>query len=300
MYPSHKPTAPRDAHHCASHSDIQSGNRLLFGIIATLTVMLLEVFGGIYSGSLALLSDAAHMVTDLLSLSLSYLAYLLASKPADFQKTYGYYRAEVLVAFVNGLLLLVAAGFIFYEAIQRFATPHLIRVDLMLGIAAVGLIANLSTAFLLSAVKDHNLNLRGAFLHVFSDAVSSCLIVGSAVVLKFFPLYWLDPLLSILLSGVIAFWSLRLISDSVHVLMESTPKHIQIEELIQGVRQAVPEVLDMHDVHVWEITQKMYSLTAHVQVQNCSLSETAVLSERINQFLSERYHIEHANLQYEC
>jgi len=279
---------------------MQSGKRLLFGIIATLAVMILEIVGGIYSGSLALLSDAAHMVTDLLSLSLSYLAYLLASKPADFQKTYGYYRAEVLVAFVNGLLLLVAAGFIFYEAIERLITPHPIEINLMLGVAAVGLVANVSTALLLSSVKDHNLNLRGAFLHVFSDAVSSALIVVSALILRFVPFYGLDSILSLILSGVIAFWSLRLIKDSVHILMESTPKHIQIEKLIEELRREIPEVLDLHDVHVWEITQQMYSLTAHVQVKDCNVSETQILTERINRFLSEHYRIEHTNLQWEC
>ncbi len=300
MYPSHKPTLQRESHHCASHARMQSGKRLLFGIIATLAVMILEIVGGIYSGSLALLSDAAHMVTDLLSLSLSYLAYLLASKPADFQKTYGYYRAEVLVAFVNGLLLLVAAVFIFYEAIERLITPHPIEINLMLGVAAVGLVANVSTALLLSSVRDHNLNLRGAFLHVFSDAVSSALIVVSAIILKFIPFYGLDSILSLILSLVIAFWSLRLLKDSVHILMESTPKHIQIEKLIEELRRKIPEVLDLHDVHVWEITQQMYSLTAHVQVKDCSVSETQILTERINRFLSEHYRIEHTNLQWEC
>jgi len=262
--------------------------------------MFAEILGGFYSGSLALLSDAGHMFTDLFALLGSFFAILIASRPVNPSKTYGYYRIEVIAAFLNGLLLMGVALYIFYEAYERYFVPQTVKITLMFWVALLGLGVNLLTTFILHDVKESNLNLKGAYFHVISDTVSSLAVVLGAIVIYKTGFAKIDPILSACISLLILFWAFRVVKDSIHVLMESTPKHIHMEEVIETLRREVGGIQNLHDIHIWEITTHMYAMTAHVNVEDCRISENMKRTQKINQILSERYHIEHVNLQYEC
>lgn len=295
----HRPKEP-EGHTCSGPHAIQERKRLLFCLLGVFLTMFAEALGGYFSGSLALLSDAGHMFTDFFALLGSFFAMLIASRPVNASKTYGYYRAEVIAAFLNGLLLMGAAIFIVLEAYERFLNFHPVNAWLMLWIGVLGLLVNLGTAWILHPVKKNNLNLKGAYLHMISDAASSVAVVAAAflILLKISPK--IDALLSVLISILIFFWAFRVVRDSIHVLMESTPKHIKLSEVIETLKREVEGIQDLHDLHVWEITANMYAMTAHVNVLDCRISENMKRTEKINRILSERFHIEHVNLQYEC
>lgn len=301
---SHRPKDVNASHaHGGACGHLRSSNekrRLLMSLGLTGITMLAELLGGYFSGSLALLSDAGHMFTDMFALLGSFFAILIAARPVNFSKTYGYYRAEVIAAFLNGLLLMGVSIYIFYEAYHRFFVPEIVNPSLMFWIALIGLGVNFLTTFILHDVKDSNLNLKGAYLHVISDTASSLAVVIAALVIAKTGYTKIDPILSFLISGVILFWSFRVVRDSVNVLMESTPKHIRVEEVIEILKSEVEGVKDLHDIHIWEITTHMYTMTAHVNVDDCRISQNAIRTEKINRILSERFHIEHVNLQYEC
>jgi cobalt-zinc-cadmium efflux system protein len=240
------------------------------------------------------------MFTDFFTLAMSFFAILIASKPVNLQKTYGYFRAEVITALFNGLLLVLAALYIFYEAVERLTTPIEVHPLSMLLVAGIGLVANLFSGFLLFSSREKDLNLRGAYSHVLSDTLSSLAVVIGALVLRFTGWAKIDSILSLFIGSVVLFWAVKLARDSVHILMESTPKHIQIPQLIQTLKDEIQGVKDIHDIHIWEITTRMYAMTAHVTVSDCSLKDCMKMTDSINLLLSERFHIEHVNIQYEC
>ncbi|MFO1520398.1 MAG: cation diffusion facilitator family transporter [bacterium] len=305
MHPTHRPKVFEE---CAGHSPeshahshkTQERKKLLFCMVLTLSMMGVEIAGGFLSGSLALLSDAGHMFTDFFTLAMSFFAILIASRPVNAHKTYGYFRAEVITALFNGILLIGASGFIFYEAYERLSEPVPVHTTEMLLIALLGLIINLLSGYLLFDVRGKDINLKGAFAHVLSDTLSSVGVVIGALVIRFTAWTRIDPLLSFLIGSLVLFWAGKLVRDSIHILMESTPKHINLTELVEILKKEVKGVKEIHDVHVWEITTHMYAMTAHVTTDCKLLSECMGMTERINQVVSERFHIEHVNLQYEC
>jgi cobalt-zinc-cadmium efflux system protein len=303
MHPVHRPKVFEGEDHSHSHPHphkIQERKKLLICMSLTFTTMLVEIVGGLLSHSLSLVSDAGHMFTDLFTLAMSFFAILVASRPVSLEKTYGYFRAEVITALLNGLLLIGAALFIFYEAFERLRIPVQVHSLLMLVVSGIGLIVNLVSGYLLFDVREKDLNLKGAFSHVLSDTLSSLGVVIGALVIRFTGWAKIDSILSILIGSLVLFWAAKLIRDSVHILMESTPKHIQIPQLIQTLKDEVREVRDIHDIHIWEITTHMYAMTAHVTVSECSLKDCMKMTDSINHLLSDRFHIEHVNIQYEC
>lgn len=298
---SHKPKDVQDGHSNCSHGHkTQEKKRLIICMALVLVTMLAEVVGGYLSGSLALLSDAGHMFTDFFALLGSFFAMLIASKPVNSSKTYGYYRAEVIAAFLNGVFLIAVSIFIVVEAYERYQNPQPVAAGIMLAIGFIGLAVNFLTAFLLHGVKKNDLNLRSAYLHMLSDAASSVAVVVAAIWILLGGWTKIDSILSVFISVMIFFWAFRVVKDSVHVLMESTPQHINLEEVKETLKREVPGIQDLHDVHIWEITSNMYAMTAHVNVMDCLVSENSLRTEKVQKILSERYHIEHVNLQYEC
>ena len=284
-----------------SHSYQKIGKKLLlFCLLLTLFIMILEIAGGIFSKSLALLSDAGHLFTDFFALLSSFFAILIVSTPANYQKTYGYFRAEILVALLNGVLLIGVSIYLLIESYLHFKNPHPIQSSIMFGVALIGLLSNLITAFLLHRVKGENLNLRSAYIHLLSDTASSFGVIVGAILIYFTGWMKIDSILSFIISLLILFWASRLILDSIHILMESTPKHIQISELIESIKNEVKGIKEIHDLHIWEITTHMYAMTAHVIVEDCTILESMKTTEKINRLLAEKFHIEHVNLQYEC
>ena len=274
-------------------------HNLLVALFITGAIMVAEVIGGLLSNSLALLSDAGHMLMDILALLLSFLALRFATRPATEKQTFGFYRLEILAALINGTVLLALSLFIFYEAYQRLIEPQEIKGLLMLGVAAIGLGANIVSALLLRAGSHENLNVKGAFLHVVGDLLSSVgVIFGGAIILL---TGWkaIDSILSFMIGGIILIGAYKLLMESVRILLESTPKHIGLKEVVDGVKM-IEGVRDLHHVHLWTITSGIYALSAHVLIEDQMTSRSAQILEDINRFLREKFNIDHTTIQFEC
>jgi len=273
--------------------------KLLWAILLTGLVMVIEVIGGVVSNSLALLSDAGHMLTHLLALSISFLAAIFSSQPATRKKTFGFYRLEILAALLNGFLLLGVTVWIFYHAYQRFYQPEPVASLEMMAVAFIGLVTNLVTVVLLRPSTEKSINFKSAFLHIIGDTLSSGGVVLAAGVIYFTGWWFLDPLVSVAISLLILYWSFRLMMDSVDILLEATPKEIDPDRVVEAV-QVIEEVRDVHDVHVWTLTSGMYALSAHVAVRDMPLRDTTHLLKKINFLLCQRFKIGHAAIQLEA
>jgi cobalt-zinc-cadmium efflux system protein len=284
-----------------AHGPIRGGQkkRLLFVLVVTLVVMAAEIAGGLLTRSLALLSDALHMLTHLGSVGLSYIAIVIASRPAAPEKTYRNWRYEVIAALFNGIAFIPLVAFIGWEAWERFRNPVEIRVLEMAGIAVAGLAANLVCASALHRHSKHDVNVRGAFLHMIADSLSSIGVLAAAGVLAFFKWPAIDPIVAALIGVLVLAWSLGLIRDSVRILLESAPAHLDLDE-VRAAIQEEPAVAGVHDLHVWTITSKMYALTAHVILRDDRpVSECQELCRRISGALDARFDINHVTLQLE-
>jgi len=274
--------------------------RLLWCIGITGFMMVAEILGGLWTGSLALLSDAGHMFSHLFSLFVSYGAIWLVTRGPDEQRSFGFYRAEILAALFNGITLIVIVIAIFYAAIQRFFNPSEIATTEMMWIAIAGLIVNLTTAWILKKVSQEDINVRSAFLHMLGDTASSVGVIVVAWMIQKTGKTWLDPVASILIAIVIAIWSIGLIRDSIHILLEAAPKHLSSNEICKVLRETIPQILEVHHVHIWTLTSGICSLTAHIVLEDLPLRKTEEIRTSINKLLSERFQICHTNLQFEC
>jgi cobalt-zinc-cadmium efflux system protein len=273
--------------------------RLRWVIAITGLMMIGEVVGGLLTHSLALLSDAGHMLTHLFALVMSLVAVHISTRPSDERRTFGYYRVEVLAALFNALTIIAIVGYIFYGAVRQILSPEPIHTHTMLGIAVLGLFVNLAGAWLLHGVKDGDINIRGAFVHLLTDTLSSVAIVAGGVIMLYTEWYWVDIVLSLIIGGVVLAWGLDLALDASHVLLESTPKSVSLRDVC-GAIKSVPGVQDVHDVHVWEITSKMYAMTGHLVVQNMTVSETERILSAVNHTVNEQFHIGHTTFQFEA
>ncbi len=257
---------------------------------------MIELVGGFYTNSLALLADAAHMLTDLAALGLSLFALKIATRPATHEKTYGYLRAEILAALANGIFLVLIGLYIFYEAYLRFLTPPEVRSGMMSVVAATGLLANLATAWLLYSSQHENLNMRGAFLHVMGDTMGSVGAIVAGVAMMIWHWYLADPLVSVIVGILVIYSSWELVRESVDVLLEGTPRHLNIRDILADLGSP-GEVVSVHDLHVWSITSGMPALSCHI-VLKTGADAPAVLAA-LTGLLREKYHIEHTTIQIE-
>jgi cobalt-zinc-cadmium efflux system protein len=290
-------------HHGHSHAQIgappgASLRRMALSLGLTAFIMVAEAIGGWISGSLALLSDAAHMLTDAGSLGLALLAMYFAGRPADLRRTYGYRRAEVLAAQLNVGALVVLCGWIAWEAVDRLrAPPEPIRLGVMAAIATVGLAGNLAILYWLH--DDRRLNVRAAFLHVLSDAVASVAVLTGAIVMRFRPeLRWIDAALSLAIAGLILWGALQLIWEITHILMESVPGHLDVGAVSRSMESA-DGVVAIHDLHIWTISSGMYALSAHVVVAADSMGRNDAILHAVKHRLLSDHGIDHTTLQIE-
>ncbi|MCM8762802.1 MAG: cation diffusion facilitator family transporter [Candidatus Omnitrophica bacterium] len=274
--------------------------RLKFVLVITGFGMVLEFAGGIISNSLALISDAGHMLTHLFALGMSYFAVKLSMRPLTKKRTYGFYRAEVLAAFINGIVLIFICGYIVYEAAVRFINPKEINMLQMLFVAAIGLLINGISTSLLFRASQHDLNIRSAFLHEITDMVSSIAVLGAGLFIYFTGKHIADPLVSFFICALIVVWAVRLLIESGNILLEATPKHLDIDEMTKTLKREIPDIHEVHHVHAWTIASSMYALTAHVVTDDCSISKANEILQRINALLKEKFHIAHTNIQFEC
>ena len=270
---------------------------LLAALVVTASIMVLEFIGGILSNSIALISDAGHMLTDAFALSLSFFALLLAARPATARKTYGYYRLEILAALINGVVLTIIALGIFYKSYQRFISPQQVRADLLLAIAAIGLIANMVSLTFLSA-KRGNLNIRGAFLHVLGDTLSSIGVIVGGIIILLTGWQGIDAIIGIAIGAVIIYGSFRLIKESVDILLEAIPSGIEITRVSQAI-ESIEEIRAVHDLHVWCITTGIVAMSGHVVVKNEFLERSDEIINKVKCMLKERFQIDHTTIQIE-
>jgi cation diffusion facilitator family transporter len=265
-------------------------------IIVTFSILLLEVVGGFLSGSLALLSDAGHMLVDGLSLGISLGAILISRRLPTKKRTFGFHRVEVLAALVNGVILFILSGVILYEAYLRFLNPEPVNSEIMLVVAVIGLVTNLVIAYRLSG--SHDLNIRGAFLHVIGDALSSVAVVGGAIIISFTGYLAIDPILSAFLVVVILFSIYRLIRDSVAILLQYTPKDVDFDTMVEDI-ESTPGVDGVHDVHIWALCSHVNVLDAHVYSCERDVVRRDAIKEELKKRL-EKFNIRHSTLEFEC
>lgn len=272
---------------------------LLIALWITAVVMIAEFVGGLLANSLALLSDAAHMLTDILALLLSIVAFRFSSRPPTNKTTFGFYRLEIFAAQINGGVLVFLSLFIAYEAYLRLIHPEPVKSVLMMIIAAVGLVANMASARVLQQSSKKNLNVKAAFLHIIGDLLSSVGVIIGGIIIFFTGWFIVDPILSLLIGLVILKGAYGVVKETAAVLLEAVPKHIDLEKLIREV-EAIKGVHSFHDVHVWTITSGLYALSGHVQLQDQQISESTRIMGAIQRLLTQRYKINHTTLQLEC
>ncbi|MFQ5455895.1 MAG: cation diffusion facilitator family transporter [Nitrospirota bacterium] len=272
-------------------------NKLLLASAVTGLIMIVEAGGGLFSNSLALVSDAGHMLTHLLALLISLFALIFSFNPPTERRTFGFYRLEILAALFNGVTLILITGWIFYESYKSFLSPRHIYSSSMFTIAIIGLIANLLTTYILSG--SHSINIKSAFIHMIGDTLSSVAVVIGAVIINLTDWVIIDPILSILICIAILIWSYRLIMESIDILLEATPKNISIKEVIEAIRVVDNDVKNVHDVHVWTLTSQLYALSAHVSINNISIKDSSNLLRDINRILRQRFKIGHVAIQFE-
>jgi len=285
------------SHQHAHHAKTRTGKEnLRIALAITATWFVIELAGGFYANSLALLADAAHMLTDLAALGLSLFALKISARPATHSKTYGYMRAEILAALANGIFLILIAIYIFYESYQRLWAPEEVKSVPMLVIAATGLAANLVTAALLYRSRHENLNLRGAFLHVLGDTLGSlgAIIAGLLILLRQW--YLADPVVSAIVGALILYGSWELVAESVEVLLEGTPRHLKVSSILSDLG-GISGVTSVHDLHVWSITSAMTAMSCHL-VLKTDEDAGRVLAES-SRLMREKYGIEHTTIQIE-
>ncbi|AKQ66654.1 Cobalt-zinc-cadmium resistance protein CzcD [Myxococcus hansupus] len=270
--------------------------RLIFALVLTATIALAEAVGGWMTNSLALLSDAGHMLTDVSALALSLVALWFAGKPADVKKTYGYYRMEILSALLNGVLLMGITGFILYEAWERVREPAVVDLGPMAIVASVGLLANLGALGFLH--RSHSMNVRGAFLHVLGDTLSSVGVLVGAGIMAYTGWYVVDPIISVVISVVIVVGAVRLVRDAVDVLMEAVPAHVDLAQIKELMLRA-QGVTAVHDLHVWTISSGVYALSAHLVVQDPMVCNNDEILSAVKHDLYDRFGIDHTTIQIE-
>lgn len=285
-----------EAHKDHSHSHGSNRRRLTAVLVLTFLYMLAEAIGGFLTNSLALLSDAGHMLADVAALALALLALWFAARPVTTRKTYGYYRMEILAALANGAALVVISLLISYEAFHRMKSPVAVKGFEVTLIAIGGLAVNAVSALVLHSASRENLNMRGAFLHVIGDALGSVGAIVAGVLIWRWGWTLADPLISIAMCLLIIYSSWQLIRESVNILLEGTPSHINIRAVVEAM-QTVPGVTDVHDLHVWTISSGMEALSAHVTIQ-AGVAHRTVLEGLQSQLRSE-FNIGHLTIQIE-
>ncbi|TRZ46069.1 cation diffusion facilitator family transporter [Robertkochia solimangrovi] len=285
-------------HNHHEHAPLK-GKNLLISILLNVLITLSQVIGGIISGSLALLSDALHNFTDVVSLVISYFANILSRKKASTNKTFGYKRAEIIAAFVNAVTLIIIAIILMIEAYKRFVTPEPIASDLVIILSVLGIAANGFSVFLLKNDAERNINMRSAYLHLLTDMLASIAVLVGGILMKMFEIYWVDSVLTFMIGLYLIWVGYDLLRSSLRMLMLFTPDTIDVKELVRKVH-AVPGVNKLHHIHVWSLNDDEVHLEAHLDFkEDIRISEFNGVQQQIEDLLRNEFGINHVNLQPE-
>jgi cobalt-zinc-cadmium efflux system protein len=277
-----------------------SARRMLFTIVLNTIITLSQIIGGIISRSLALISDAIHNLSDVISLIISYVANLLSNKKKQtLEKTFGYKRAEIIAAFFNSATLIVIALLLAYESVKRIQNLEPIQSNIVIILAFVGIVANGLSVLLLKKEASNNINMRSAYLHLFTDMLTSVAVMIGGLLMKYYQIYWIDSLLTILISIYLLYMSWEIFVKSLQILMLFAPKNIVIDD-IQNEVLKIPEIKNIHHVHIWQLNDSVIHMEAHIEFKNdIKLSEFDTICRKVEEMLEEKFHISHCFLQPE-
>jgi|TARA_R100000479_G_scaffold165252_1_gene104484 cobalt-zinc-cadmium efflux system protein len=284
--------------HTHDHTNLK-GRKLLLTIVLNIVITVSQVIGGLISGSLSLLSDALHNFSDVTSLVISYVADRYSKKEASFDKTFGYKRAEIIAAFVNAVTLLVVAVYLIYEAIKRFINPQEIESSLVIWLAVLGIVANGFSVLLLRKDAKENMNMRSAYIHLFTDMSASVAVLIGGLLMKYFGWFWVDSVLTVLIAVYLLVVGIDLLKNSFNVLMLFTPKDIKLERISKKIT-TISEVKSIHHIHVWQLNEQETHLEAHMEFsKDLTLSEFDAILEKVEKILFDDFGINHVNIQPE-
>jgi len=285
--------------HNHSHGHDLKGRNLLISILLNIIITAAQVVGGFISGSLSLLSDALHNLSDVISLIISYVAAKLSLKSASIHKTFGYKRAEILAAFINAATLVVIAIFLIIEAVERFQNPKEIESNLVIWLSLLGILVNGFSVLLIKPDAKNNMNMKSAYLHLFTDMMASVAVLIGGLLMKFYQLYWVDSLLTVIIALYLIIMGYDLLKQSYKVLMLFTPDDIQIKAIVNEIQQ-LPLIKNVHHVHVWQLNEKETHLEAHIDFEkDIALSEFDIILNKIEELLYHKFQINHINIQPE-
>ena len=286
-------------HSHAHHHHELKGRNLLISILLNIIITVAQAIGGLLSGSLALLSDALHNFTDVLSLIISYIANLLAGRKASGKRTFGYKRAEIMAAFINAATLIVISVLLIIESVKRFMHPQEIASGLVIWLAVLGIVANGFSVLLLKKDSGSNLNIRSAYLHLLTDMLASVAVLIGGLLMKFYQAYWVDSVLTFLIAVYLIYVGYDLLKKSTRMLMLFAPEHINIKELAEEVH-TIPKVKKLHHIHVWHLNDDELHLEAHLDFkEDITLTEFNIILGKIETVLRNKFHINHVNIQPE-
>jgi cobalt-zinc-cadmium efflux system protein len=286
------------SHHHHHHHEVK-GKNLLFTIVLNIVITVAQIVGGILSGSLALISDALHNFSDVLTLIFSYIANVLSKKKASINQTFGYKRAELIAAFVNSITLILVAIYLIFEAVDRFSNPQTIQSNLVIWLSLLGIAVNGLSALLLKKDADHNINMKSAYIHLFTDMMASVAVLIGGILMKYYQIYWIDSVLTFAIALYLIYVGYDLLKQSTQMLMLFTPSTIDIKEIVREVHK-ISGVNKLHHIHVWHLNDHELHLEAHLDCSNdIKMSEFNILLDKIEEVLLQKFNINHINIQPE-
>lgn len=278
---------------------VELSNKLRAGILFSFLILAAEIAGGILTNSVALLADAGHVLTDVIALSLSWYGVLQAARPANRRMTFGYHRIGVLIAVLNATTIVVVAGIILFESIQRIGKPEQVHSLPMMVVAAAGLAVNLFVALWLKEERSENINVRSAFWHAAGDALASIGVIAGGIIITITGLNIVDPIIGAMIGLIIVIGAIGIYRDGLRVLLEAAPVNVKVDAMIKEILE-VPGVIDIHDVHVWNITPELNAMSGHVLIADQAVSDAKSIQTNLEQLLRGKFEISHSTLQFEC
>lgn len=291
----HKHHTKHSHHH---HTDGLEGNRLIITIVLNITISIVQIIGGLLSNSLSLLSDALHNFSDGLALWLTFITEKVSAKKKNKYKTYGYNRAPIISAFVNAFVLILICLYLVYEAYERFMNPQEVNGGLLTIVATVGLLANLISVILLYKIKGNNLNIKSAYLHLVGDTLSSVAVIIGGILIYFYNIYMIDPILTVLIAIYIAKEAYFVLYETIEILMQSTPDYVSLEDISNCVI-SIENVVGFKNLHIWSLDDKNIILECKIQInKDLKMSESEMIKDKLNQYVLENYHIHKTNIEF--
>lgn len=283
-----------------SHDTNQvSNSKLVFTILLNLLITISQIVGGIISGSLALISDAIHNLSDSVSVILAWFAQILSGKPRTIKFTFGYKRAEILAAFINAIALIGISIYLVFEAVDRLINPKTVDATWMFWLGLLGLVANGISVLILEREKNKSINIKAAYLHLLGDALTSVAVIAGAILIWFFEIYWADPVVTILISIYLFVHTFKLLKESVTILMQMAPSEINIP-MIEERLMKLDELKNIHHIHVWNLTDKLIHFESHITLkEDQKVSETKLIFKKVQKILHDEFDIEHVTIQFE-